>query len=94
MKDSHLTLRLPAALTRALARLARARGVPKSQVAREAVATYVASPGGGTASPVSAREVARLWPSLPRLEPGEADSLSRDIHEARAALPGPGTAWE
>ncbi|MEK7668294.1 MAG: CopG family transcriptional regulator, partial [Gemmatimonadota bacterium] len=37
MKDSHLTLRLPADLARALARWARSRRVPKSQLVREAV---------------------------------------------------------
>ena len=42
MKDSHLTLRIPADLARALRLWASAHGVPKSQVARDAVARYLA----------------------------------------------------
>ena len=41
MKDSHLTLRIPAELARALARKAKALGIPKSQMAREAVTRYL-----------------------------------------------------
>lgn len=44
MKDSQLTLRLPRDLQRALARRARERGVPKSQVVREALQAYLAAP--------------------------------------------------
>ena len=39
-----LTLKLPAALERALAREAQRRGVSKSDVAREALARFVAKP--------------------------------------------------
>jgi hypothetical protein len=42
--DAQLTLRLPRDLARALARQARARGVPRSQLVREAVAKYVTEP--------------------------------------------------
>ena len=42
--DSQVTLRLPTALARALARKAKARGVPKSQLVREAVMKYLAEP--------------------------------------------------
>jgi metal-responsive CopG/Arc/MetJ family transcriptional regulator len=42
--DGQITLRLPKELARALARKAKARGVPKSQLVREAVMKYVAEP--------------------------------------------------
>ena len=42
MKDTQLTLRLPRELQRVLARHARARGVPKSQLVREALQAYLA----------------------------------------------------
>lgn len=89
MKESHLTLRLPAALARALAKWAAARGVPKSQVAREAVARYLA-PSPATQSPdggLTARELALRWNELPRLRPEEAEALAQDLAAARAQLP-------
>lgn len=88
MKDSHLTLRLSADLARAVARFARRRGVPKSQVAREAVARHLAPsatpverPGG-----IPAAVLARRWRALPRLTPAEALDLEADVASARAAL--------
>jgi len=96
MKDSHLTLRLPAGLARLLARWAAAHGVPKSQVAREAVARYLAGPGeAATTRPrLAARELAARWPTLPRLHPDEAVALAADIDSARAALPPVAPPWE
>ena len=44
MKDEQITLRVPAALARALARRARERDVPKSQLVREALERYFAEP--------------------------------------------------
>ena len=95
MSDTHLTLRLPADLARALARWARARAVPKSQVVREAVARYLA-PADASAGerPLTARDLAARWAALPRLEPDEAATLAADIAAARRDLPPPGTAWE
>ena len=94
MKDSHLTLRLPATLARLLERLARTRGMPKSHLVREAVASYV---GGGDIDrgerTITARELAKRWRSIPRLTPQEADDLSTDIAEARAKLPKPISRW-
>ncbi len=95
MKNSHLTLRIPAALARTLDRLARVRGVPKSQVVREAVADYLVPRGEG-ASPavVTGAELAKRWPSIPRLDPAEADALASDIADARAAVPPLIGAWK
>lgn len=42
--ESQITLRLPKALARALSQRAKARGVPKSQLVREAVARYMSEP--------------------------------------------------
>lgn len=96
MKDSHLTLRLPAALARLLARSARARGVPKSQLAREAVGRYLnpladEAPSG---TGLTGDELSRRWKTLPRLAPGEADGFRRDIEAARAELPPVPKSWE
>jgi predicted transcriptional regulator len=95
MKNSHLTLRLPADLSRALARWARSRSVPKSQVVREAVASYLAPASAPTerAPHVTARAFAERWAALPRLTPEEAADLEADIAAARAALPPVRSPW-
>jgi hypothetical protein len=95
MKNSHLTLRLPADLARALARVARGRSVPKSQVVREAVASYLAPSSVRTERPpqVTARAFAERWAALPRLTPDEARDLEADIAAARAALPPVRAPW-
>lgn len=94
MKDSHLTLRLAADLARALARLARERGLSKSHLAREAVAHYLAPPTGGEGRRLTARELAGRWASLPHLEPEDAGALADDIAAARAELPPVREPWE
>src|ERR1043166_13084 len=97
MKDSHLTLRLSADLARALARNARAQGVSKSQVARDAVARYLAPTSvvtGRTAASVTARELAARWATLPRLVAEEAESLGADIERGRAEPPAAPATWE
>ena len=58
MNKAHLTLRLPADLARSLARWARVRGVPKSQVAREAVARYLAPTSEERSPPFTAGDLA------------------------------------
>lgn len=97
MKDEHLTLRIPRDLARALARWARERGVPRSQVVREAVARYL-SPRDSTASPpaasVTAADLSRRWARLPRLTPEDAAGLERDIGRSRDSIPGPKSPWE
>ncbi len=95
MKASHLTIRLSAALERALERLARRRGVPKSEVVREAVTTYVS--GKVDPSPLSVvtgAELARRWASLPHLRANEAASIAKDIDAGRAELPELAANWE
>ena len=95
MKNSHLTLRIPAALARTLDRLARVRGVPKSQVVREAVTNYlVPSNEGSTAAVVTGAELARRWASIPRLDADEANALADDIANARNALPPVSPSWK
>ena len=97
MKDSHLTLRIPAELARALARRAKALGIPKSQMAREAVARYlVPATDAETATPdvVSARTFAARWRTMPRLEPGDAKDFADDVEASRNALPPIRSSWE
>jgi predicted transcriptional regulator len=96
MKESHLTLRLPADLARALLRRARALGVPKSQMVREAVAVYLEPVTAAAAEVrrVSARDLAARWNMVPRLRPDEAASLGADIAASRKALPAARGAWE
>jgi predicted transcriptional regulator len=95
MSPSHLTLRLSRELARALARSAKVRGLPKSEIVREAVARYLAA--GARDEPgarVSARELAARWPSLPHLTADEASALARDIAASRGSLPPPRAPWE
>ncbi len=95
MKDAHLTLRLPEALARALARSARARGVPKSHVAREAVARYLAPAVAGSGErSLRAGDLASRWGALPRLSATEADDFAAELLRARETLPPPSAAWE
>ena len=45
--DTQTSFRLPQGMLRALERLARQRGVPKSELVREALEQYLAAPGQG-----------------------------------------------
>ena len=95
MKEAHLTLRLHEKLARALSRLARTRGVAKSQLVREAVAQYL----GTTERPqdtrlVRARDLAERLRTLPRLSPDETADFALDIDRARKAVPPPRAPWE
>jgi hypothetical protein len=93
MKDSHLSVRLPASLVRALARRARDAGVARSHVIREAVSAYVSGPPPPPRREVTATELAERWRALPRLTPEEAAALGADMEAAREGLPAP-PAWE
>ena len=94
MKDAHLTLRLPRELARVLARWARERGRPKSELVREAVAAYVAPTTGAAPRTLTAAELAARWRSLPRLTTGEAATLGADVESARRLLPPVRAAWK
>lgn len=93
MKDSHVTLRLSPDLARALARWADERGLSRSHVVREAVATYLTTPSAPPTPDLTGAELAAAWTRLPRLDPAEARAFAEDVAEARNALPAP-SPWE
>ena len=72
MKDDQVTLRLPRELARLLSRRAKERGVPKSQMVREAIQAYLAD--GGLEEGEAWRSVASLVGS----EPLDASGIERD----------------
>lgn len=78
--DDQITLRIPAALARVLARRARERGVPKSQLVREALRGYLdaAAPPGPTPDARAAVERFRGSAPLDRAAI-EADALARQM---------------
>lgn len=82
MVDDQLTFRIPRDLARALARRAKERGVPKSQLVREAIARYVA--GGAVAEPDAEELWRRVQPfvgSMPLDHDAiEADEIARQIY--------------
>lgn len=96
MKQTHLTVRLSEELAKGLARWAKARGVPKSQVARDAVARYVGMPDGMQPADrsLSGSEIALRWRTVPRLTMKEATALEADIDASRALLPPIPVPWE
>jgi hypothetical protein len=99
MRDKHLTLRLSRDLARAVSRWAKAHGVAKSQVVREAVASYVgttmdAAPPAAHGDVLSARAVSARWASLPHLSPKEAGGLAGGIAASRTSLPQATQPWE
>ena len=96
MKDSHLTLRLPADLAAALDRRAGERDLARSQLVREAVTAYLAGAGAAASErpAPSGRELARRWGAVPRLTDDEATAFGADIAAARGALPAPEDGWK
>src|SRR6185437_1246813 len=99
MRDMHLTLRLSRDLARAVARWARAHGVAKSQVVRDAVASYVGMASSTAASAelgaaMTARVVAARWSALPHLSAEEAGGLAGGIAASRTSLPQVTLPWE
>ena len=98
MKDDYLALRLPAALARALARLAKARGLSRSEVVREAIAGYL-EPSSRPPTPppstrLSARDLSAAWVSIPRLSADEAESFGRDNERGRELVTMDDERWE
>jgi hypothetical protein len=95
MKDDHITLRLPRALARAVARWASDRGIAKSQVVREAVARYLEPHSTLPAAPAvggTAADLLTVWSRRPALSPEDARALADDVDEARR-LPAPRAPW-
>ena len=80
--DDQITLRIPRDLARALARRARARGVPKSQVVREALLGYLTAANAEPEPGETWRRIAHFMGSL-QLDHGaiEDDPLARQIRD-------------
>jgi predicted transcriptional regulator len=93
MKEYHLTVRLSAALERALNQRARDTNVPRSQLVREAMTTYLAGSTTPVDRVVTAAELAARWPALPPLARGDAERFGEDLVAARKRLPAP-RPWE
>lgn len=95
MKSAAITLRLSVELAKNLGRIAKGRGIPKSQLVREAVARYLAPSGSEARVPrINASSLAARWKDVPRLTPDEAFNFHNDIEAARAHLPPQASAWE
>ena len=95
MKTAAITLRLSAELAKNLGRIARGRGIPKSQLVREAVARYLAPSGSEAKAPrITASSLAERWKDVPRLTRDEASDFRKDIEAARTELSPPASAWE
>jgi predicted transcriptional regulator len=79
--DSQITLRLPRALDRALAREARARGLKKSHVVREAVVQYLARSATPTAEEIYERTKHYIGSLELDREAVMKDLIARQIYE-------------
>ncbi len=79
--DAQLTLRLPRDLDRRLARHAKARGLKKSHLVREAVARYLAATEGPTAEELWERSKPYIGIVQGDHEAMMADPLARQIYE-------------
>lgn len=78
---SQTSFRLPPDLARALDRLARERGVPKSQLVREALARYLAAPEASSRV-MAVRERSAPYIGAIRLDaPGRGDAVGALIRE-------------
>lgn len=94
MDDAHLSLRLPDDLASLLNRVAKARGIGKSTLVREAVTQQLT--GGSArdgAAPLLAADFRKVWDALPHLSVDEAAAFDTDVQQARAALAPPDDAW-
>ena len=78
--EEQVTFRLPREVARVLARRARERGVPKSQLVREALTNYLASAGAET-GPIDARQRIAPFVGAVTLDRAavERDALARRI---------------
>jgi hypothetical protein len=88
MKDTVLSVRIPADLAESLDRRAESRGVGRSMMVREAVATYLgATPSAPSVEPMPIAAFLDAWRRAPRLADDEAIAFAADLREARTALP-------
>lgn len=94
MNDTHMTLRLSSAINKIIEKLSRERGVAKSQIVREAVATYVKPSSVPERSQVSGAELAARWPMLPRLGESELADFEAEIATARSEIPLAKNRWK
>ncbi len=79
--DAQVTLRLPKALDRALDRTAKARGVKKSQLVREAVAQYLAQAAAPTPEQLWERIQPLIGPAVVEHDEVMKDEFARSIYE-------------
>lgn len=79
--DAQITLRLPRDLDRRLGRQAKARGLKKSHLVREAVARYLAEAEGPTAEELWERAKPFIGSVKLDHEAIMADPLARQIYE-------------
>lgn len=79
--DTQLTLRLPKELGRRLNRQAKARGVKKSQLVREAVAAWLDSAEGPTAEEMWERAKPFIGVLSGNREAMMADPIARQMYE-------------
>jgi len=87
MTDTPFSVRLPSEMTDALDRRAAERGVGRSMVVREAVATYLtAAPPPPTVRLMPVAAFLEIWPSAPKLSPEEAASYAADLRADRESL--------
>ena len=87
MSDTPLSVRLPAELSDALDRRAAERGVGRSMILREAVATYLtAAPPSPTVRLMPVAAFLEIWPSAPKLTSEEAAAYAADLGADRESL--------
>jgi Ribbon-helix-helix protein, copG family len=88
MKDALLSVRIPADLAEALDKRAEARGVGRSMMVREAVASYLVSrPAPSPPHPMPVSAFLDAWRQAPRLSDAEAEAYVDDLRDARRTLP-------
>lgn len=80
--EDQVTFRLPRDVARVLARRARERGVPKSQLVREALETYLAGPVAES-GPIDARQRIAPFIGAATLDAAviERDAIARQIRQ-------------
>lgn len=87
MSDTPLSVRLPAELAESLDRRAAERGVGRSMVVREAVASYLtAAPPTPTVRLMPVTAFLAAWGTAPKLSDEEAAAYADDLRADRKAL--------